>query len=148
MPMPPSLPPVIGATENALRALLLRVLSPTPVRNYEQWVYLNAASTSQDAMQAMAKVSDVLKRTSPAVATLRDRLSDTGLLNGDGGLSATGERVLRDARGRVQEATTALVAGIEPAELAASIHVLTVIRNRAEAMLSEMPDTGSDDGSN
>ncbi len=47
-------PMVIGRTENALRALLVRTLEPTGVDDYEAWVRMNAdtaALTAHDAAE-------------------------------------------------------------------------------------------------
>ena len=44
MPTPQPLPPIVGTTENALGALLERVLQGTPIGGRTVWLYLNLRS--------------------------------------------------------------------------------------------------------
>ncbi len=44
MPTPQPLPPIVKTTENALGALLERVLQDTPIGGRTVWLYLNLRS--------------------------------------------------------------------------------------------------------
>lgn len=86
----PSIPAVIGATENALRALLLTTLASTVIASYAEWVVLNAVSaagTDASSEQWRNETARALKTDiEPVEAALRER----GLIVGETQLSADG----------------------------------------------------------
>lgn len=142
MPTRP-LPPVIGATENALRSLLTRALTGSRIDGYEEWVYLNIRDTTDRPAEAERLITDALEQPHDRVAATRTRLVEAGLLNSDGSLTAAGHEQLDDCRQAVARTTQALVAGIAPAVLQATIDTLDTIRSRAEQLLlTDLPPTG------
>jgi len=130
-----SLPAVIGPTENALRALLLRVLEATPLASYEQWVALNLVDRHprpDDALTSAlhqglaidhAQAGDVLRA-----------LEATGQLHrADGAweVSPAGIDLLAQQRERVATLTAQLLDGIAEEDLATAVRVLDHVGARA-----------------
>jgi hypothetical protein len=128
------LPSEIGATENALRSLLIETLRGTQVAGYEQWVYLNVRE-SYDGEAVLARAAQVLKEPEDAVRTIQTELTAQGLLDQQGSLTSKGAEALAAARTRVTAETKSLTEGIEAAQVAITAEVLTTIRERAEARL-------------
>lgn len=126
----------IGATENALRALLDQTLASTPIADREQWIFLNAGNGPNDDL-AITRVASVLKTTEDAVRAIRQRLVDAGLLTTDYALSPDGQKQLTVARQLVAKATARLTDGIDPGQLATAAAVLNTMRTRAEGHLHD-----------
>jgi len=129
------LPPVIGATENALRPLLARALAGSLIEGYDEWVYLNIQERADDPAQVEELVADALKQPCEAVVAVRSRLVDAGLLDTEGLLTAAGREQLNRCRELVSETTQALIAGIDPAAVQTTIDTLDTVRTRAEQLL-------------
>ena len=130
-------PPItsqIGATENALRALLVAVLDGSGVEGYEAWVYLNVRAAYPDD-QVEQRVAEVLHGSAEVVTVVRDELIEGGTLTADATLSDLGATRLEEARRRVAGAVARVTDGIDPAELAVVEFVLARIRAQAEAEL-------------
>ncbi len=135
MPARP-LPPVIGATENALRPLLTHALAASLIGGYEEWVYLNVRERSDDPALVEELVGDALKQPGEVVTAVRARLVDSGLLDTEGSLTASGREQVNRLRETVSEMTQALTAGIDPASLQATIDTLDIVRTRAEQLFA------------
>ena len=135
MPARP-LPPAIGATENALRALLVHVLAGSLVSGYDEWVYLNIQERADDPARVDGLVADALKQPHAVVAAARTRLVGAGLLDSDGSLTGSGREQLERCRAMVSEMTQALTAGIDPAAVQTTIDTLDIVRTRAEQLLA------------
>jgi hypothetical protein len=129
------LPAEIGATQNALRKLLVETLRSTQIAGHDPWVYLNI-SEAVDREAVPVRAAQVLNQSDDAVRRIRADLTASGLLDRDGSLTPTGRDALEEARALVGAATSQLTEGIEPAHLAITAAVLTRMRERAEARLS------------
>ncbi len=131
----PSIPAVVGATENALRALLLTTLASTAIASYPEWVVLNAvnaAGTDASSEQWRHETARALKTDiEPIEAALRER----GLIVADTQLSDDGFEALGAARRAVGAATASLVEGMSESDVAAARRVLVTLRERAEALV-------------
>lgn len=135
MPTRP-LPPVIGATENALRPLLAHVLAGSLIGGFDEWVYLNIRDGADDPTRVEELVADALKQPREVVATIRTRLVDASLLDADGSLTAIGREQLSNRRGLVAQTTEALTVGIDPAAVQTTIETLDTVRTRAEQLFT------------
>ena len=135
MPAQP-LPPAIGATENALRALLVHVLAGSLIGGYDEWVYLNIHEQADDPARVDGLVADALKQPHAVVAAARARLVDAGLLDSHGSLTGSGREQLDRCRVMVSEMTQALTAGIDPAAVQTTIDTLDTVRTCAEQLLA------------
>ena len=132
------LPTVIGPTENALRALLTRILSRTPIKTYAAWVVLNAASTAQASASSgrwRDAVAYALKLEPEQVDELVGTLCGAGLVNVDGSLTAGGAAELALARSTVSATTARLTDGLSEEAQATARVVLDHIRGKAEELL-------------
>ena len=141
-PRPRTLPTVIGPTENALRALLVRLLAATPLGSYEQWAALNLADRGAgDEPALVGAVADGLATdVSTATGVLR-ALGDTGLLDRVDGTwrpSPAGAALLTRVRAHVAEATARVVDGLPEADVATAVRVLDHVRERAHAELTRL----------
>jgi hypothetical protein len=130
------LPTVVGPTENALRALLGRVLTVTTIGGYAEWVYLNVRSAAGDDAQVDAPVADALKQPVADVLLVRQRLGAGGLIDPAGALTSSGQDELRHGRKLVAAVTEKLTDGIDPVRLDVAADVLDTVRRRAEEELS------------
>lgn len=132
------LPTVIGLTENALRALLSKILAGTRIETYSAWVILNAMSRSDaqvDDESWRMKVADSLKI---GLASLNDeisRLSASGLVGKDGAVTEMGTAELAAGRTAVSETTAKLLEGINEEELMVAAAVLDRVRDEANKLL-------------
>lgn len=136
MPSTRPLPTVIGSTENALRALLTRTLSPMLVPSYPAWAVLNAASVADTSDNWRQTVGDNLKADLDEIEAVLAELRAVGLVNGEGTLTTNGNTVLTAARVAVRETTLRLVKGIDEVEQETARRVLDTIRRNAEELLS------------
>ena len=89
-----SLPPVIGATENALRRLLTRALAGSLIAGYDEWVYLNIQERADDPARVEELVADAIMQRRDVVAGARTRRVDAGLLDAEGSLTGSGREHL------------------------------------------------------
>ncbi len=130
------LPPVIGATENALRPLLAHALAGSLIGGYDEWVYLNIQEHADDPARVEELVADALTQPRETVAAARTRLVDAGLLDTEGLLTGSGREQLNLCRELVSETTQALTAGIDPAAVQTTIDTLDAVRARAEQLFA------------
>lgn len=137
MPNIPPLPAVLGPTENALRALLMALLAKTRIRSYLAWVVLNAANSAHTEQRGhwRGTVSKALKIQSAEVDSVLSQLHADGLVDSAGVPTDLGAAELAAARLAVASATSELVDGIDPADLATTSQVLEKVRAKAELLL-------------
>ena len=126
------LPTVVGPTENALRALLLRTLEPTPISSYEEWAYLNMRS----AGAPKEAIASALRVTPQDLSVVVDELVGRDLLDAPESITATGAEALRSAREVVTAMTRTLTEGIDEEDAAIARRVLDTLRVKAEALLA------------
>lgn len=134
MPSARPLPTVIGPTENALRALLARVLSSTPISSYPAWVVLNAASTGEPAWRDEA--ANALRADLAEIDRVGAELRASGLVDEVGIPTTTGTAELAAARATVAATTLRVVEGIDETDLETAGRVLDAVRQNAEELLS------------
>jgi hypothetical protein len=136
MPTQRPLPAVIGLTENALRALLTKVLSTTTIKTYSAWVVLNAAANAAPSSTTWQQsAADALKVTVADIDTCLAELQASGLLSYDGSQTPLGISDLAQARSAVATVTAKLVEGIGENEQQIAGTVLEQVRSRADALL-------------
>lgn len=135
MPARP-LSPVIGATENALRRLLIDALAGSPIGGYDEWIYLHVQGHTADPAQLDAAVSEALGQPAEGVVSVRTALVDAGVLGADGSPTGTGRDELHRCREMIAGITEALTAGIDPAAVQTTIDTLDTVRGRAERLLA------------
>lgn len=132
------LPTVIGPTENALRALLTKILSNTRIKTYSAWVVMNAIARVDTAGAPgtwQNTVAEALKVSAADVESCVAELRASGLMGDEGSLTAFGISELATARASVSAATARLVEGIGNDEQQIAAAVLDRVRGRAEEML-------------
>lgn len=130
------LPPAVGATENALRALLAEVIADGPIGGYAEWIFLNVIDRGGDPADLDQRVASVLGQHRDVAAAVRARLVGAGLIGSDGVLTEAGHEQLLRARTKVAEVTAVLTAGIDPGALAITMDTLDTVRTRAEGLLA------------
>lgn len=132
------LPMVIGSTENALRALLTKILSANRIKTYMAWVILNAASSggveNSDGSWRLA-VADALKVELAQVDDALAQLRAAGLLDDSGSLTALGSTELATVRSAVSAAISCMVDGIGDEDQMIARRVLDLIRRKADELL-------------
>lgn len=130
------LPTVVGPTENALRALLMRLLATTPLDCYEQWAALNLVDRHTGDDKALERVVvEALAVDDTEAATILRTLDDLGLLhrvNGAWRPSSAGADLLSLERQRVAAVTARLLDGIAATDLVTAVRVLDQVRERAQ----------------
>lgn len=131
MPTPQPLPPIVGATENALGALLGHVLRASPIGGRTVWLYLNLTQSGIPLSQIAARLDLSIE----SVESVRNQLQRSGLLDASGALTDVGESHLSAAHLSVGTATAQLTAGIDEADLDTTVRVLDTMRQRAHAMV-------------
>ncbi|MBD8078678.1 hypothetical protein [Cellulosimicrobium arenosum] len=122
------LPTVVGPTENALRALLVRTLRDTEIRGYDEWVVLSMTAGGAPPHAVVR----ALGAPDAHVSAVADALARRGLLADRTTLTARGHDVLDAARALVGHATAPLSAGIAPEHVQITTQVLDTLRTRAE----------------
>ena len=131
---------VIGPTENALRALLNRLLAVTPIRSYERWVALNVLARSACLRAEAGRVlADALKVDSARVDSILADLEAEDLINDAAEamrLSAAGVAALDEARPHISNVTARLVGSIPSASVEIMLQVLDEVRSNAELELA------------
>ena len=137
------LPTVVGPTENALRALLMRLLATTPLDSYRQWAALNLVDRhTGDHKALVGLVVEALGVDDTDVGTILRTLEDRGLLhrvNGAWRLSPGGADLLSLERQRVAAVTARLLDGIAAADLDTAVRVLDQVRERAQEERTRLP---------
>lgn len=142
-----SLPAVVGRTENALRALLLRTLDGTPLAGYEEWVALNLVDR-QPTHEGEGETGDVVDAVRRPLGLDRERaglllqaLVTRGLLTADDASHAVtpdGARLLASVRPAVAEMTRRVTEGLRGQDLAVAIDVLDHLSARARQELATL----------
>jgi DNA-binding MarR family transcriptional regulator len=137
MPAARPLPTVIGPTENALRALLSKILSTTRIKPYPAWVILNALSNADAASSGhwQLAIADALKVELGEVDDVLAQLHAAGLVSNHGSLTALGSSELATGRSAVSAATSRLVDGIGEEEQTTARLVLDHVLRKAEELL-------------
>ncbi|GAA2462786.1 hypothetical protein [Agromyces soli] len=136
MPSLRPLPTAIGATENALRELLARVLSPTAIPGYAGWIALNTLSVADAHGDWRQRAAAVLRTDSGELAAVLAELRAAGLLDEEERPTAAGAAELSAARAAVAATTLRLVEGVDETEQETTRRVLDTIRRRADELLS------------
>jgi hypothetical protein len=131
----PTLPMVIEATENALRALLGQELSRTQIAGYREWLYLNLRLSAPAPADVLGSLARILKEPLSAVTGLEQQLKAQGMLLEDGSLSTQAQNELQRGRELVRDITAHLLETFSSSELAFAIDVLTRLKQRAEQAL-------------
>jgi hypothetical protein len=132
------LPTVIGPTENALRALLTKILSTTRIKTYPAWVILNAVSnadTTTGGGNWRLAVAQALKVELDEIDDVFAQLRVAGLVGNDGLLTELGATDLATGRSAVSAATARMVDGIGDQEQATARLVLDHVRRKADELL-------------
>lgn len=130
----------IGETENALRAILIRVLAGTGL-DYTRWVALQFVSLSQSPVPVDAVIAQLergLKIAEPAARnTIADLQSRQILTVADDKASATeaGAALYQRLRDRISQVTQRLYADLSVEDLTAARRVLATVLERANAIL-------------
>ena len=133
--------PDIGRTENALRAVLQKVLRGTTL-DYHAWVALNVVSNSTPPISAAALrgvLAGGLKIDGATAVAVVEGLQTQGVLEraGDDIVSTSEGRTLYgrlDAA--VRHVTTLIYDGFDPEDLVVAHRVLSTITERANAILA------------
>jgi DNA-binding MarR family transcriptional regulator len=132
---------VIGQTENALGALINRVLARTG-GTFHQWVALNLTAVSGGAIdrdQLVSRMTGALKIADSAALAAIAELTASRLLEGLAGerprvgLTDAGQARYRQIRTAVGEITERLYRDLPADDLATAGRVLTTITARANA---------------
>ncbi len=143
MPTTPPLTQSIGLAENALRAILDRLLVAPGLR-YDQWVALNViaraeAPLSQD--QLMQHLVAALKREPATLLPMLDELTARDLITAPVGeaarvtLTPHGEAQVRSVRRNIADVTERVYGDLPPGDLTTTHRVLEVIAERASREL-------------
>jgi DNA-binding MarR family transcriptional regulator len=144
---PPFDPQLIGRTENALRAILDRLLAGTEV-GYPEWGALVLTVTgggSIDRNQLADRVARSLKVERETAESRIRGLAAKGLVQTGPEASAAvvpteaGQQLVRQVRAQVGEITGRLYGDIAAADLEAASRVLSTVLERAEAELDTRP---------
>jgi len=134
----------MGRTENALRALLMRTLTGTPVHSYEEWVTLNLIDSRAGGVDDDAEaLRGVLAVDRASARFLLDDLVARGLLlkhdERNHVLSRDGSDLLADLRSAVAGTSRRMLDGLALDDLAVTVRTLDRIRARADHELANTP---------
>lgn len=132
---------VIGEAENAIRAVLDRLLRRVG-NTFHQWVALNSVAIGGGSLAQQELVDRMIGGLkvdeAPVRATIAELLA-SGLLEQRGsrlGLTPLGDARHREIRAGIGEITARLYADLPTDDLAAAGRVLTVLTARANAELA------------
>lgn len=143
----PPLPPVIGRTENTLRALLLQTLTGSPVRSYPTWVAVNHVSEQPcEVAKFTAHLAEVFKSSDDDAGAVAQQLLRSGLLQITASgyvLTDLGRSALRQGRQQVGAATARLTEGLIDTDIDITVATLETIRVNAERELQMNRPTGA-----
>jgi haloalkane dehalogenase len=134
-------PQLLGEAENALRAVLGRVLAGTGV-TYQQWVLLNVTAAdgkAADRDRLTARATDALKISPAALDAEIAALTAAGYLDADRErvrLTPAGRQWHADRRAAVGQATGRIFSNLPEDDLAAATRVLTAVTTRANDLLA------------
>lgn len=134
------LPMVVGRTENALRALLMRSLEGTQLAGYEEWVALNLVDgRTEGGVDVLDSVCRQLGLDRGRAALLLDALVARGLVTCERtsyAVSRDGSTLLATLRPAVAGVSRRVVEGLLVEDLDVAIRVLDRLRVEAERELT------------
>ena len=136
---PPLNTQVIGQTESALGALLEPLLADAGI-TFQQWLVLTVTTASggrTDRGQLVARIAAASKIDGMEVESAIAELTAAGLATATGPLALTdsGQDAYQRIRGAIDELNAELFA-FPPEDLAAAGRVLTIVTERANAVLA------------
>jgi len=143
----PTLTQSIGQAENALRAVLDRLLAETGT-TFVQWVTLNMLARGGSAVQQQQLVRQIeaaLKLEEPTVLATLGELTALGLVTtppGDGArveLTTAGDAQFQRLRERIDSVSERLYGDLPIDDLAVTRRVLGIVAERANAELGRAP---------
>ncbi len=142
----PTLTQSIGQAENALRAVLDRLLAETGT-TFVQWVTLNMLArggSSVQQEQLVRQISAALKLDEPTVLATLDELTTLGLITPPGEAARVEPTTAGDAqfhrlRQRIDSVTERLYGDLPMDDLATTRRVLGIVTERANAELGRPP---------
>ena len=135
---PPLNTQVIGKAESALGALLEPLLATAEI-TFNEWLVLTvtaASGGSVDRGQLVARIAGARKIDAAAIGTAIAELAAAGMLIDQGSVAITevGRGTYHRIRDAVEEITARLF-DFPPQELAAAGRVLSILTERADALL-------------
>lgn len=138
----PPLAPLIGQTENTLRAVLNRQLAGTEV-TYPQWtaVILTATGGPVGRDQLTTRLAGALQADQATAVSHIDALAASGLVQATPGpssriaLTEAGQQLLSRVQKQTSEITQRLWGDLPAADLEATRRVLSTVLERAQAEL-------------
>ena len=136
---PPLNTQVIGQAESALGALLEPLLADAGI-TFQQWLVLTVTTASggrADRGQLVARIAGARKIDPTEVESAIAELTAAGLATAAGPLALTdsGQDMYQRIRGAIDELNAELFA-FPPEDLAAAGRVLTIVTERANAVLA------------
>jgi DNA-binding MarR family transcriptional regulator len=142
----PPLTQSIGQAENALRAVLDRLLAETGT-TFVQWVTLNMIARSGSAVQheqLVRQIEAALKLEEPTVLATLGELSALGLLTPPGEaarveLTTVGDAQFQRLHQSIDSVTERLYGDLPMDDLVATRRVLGIVTERANAELGAAP---------
>ena len=135
---------VIGQTESALGAILDPILAQTRI-SFPQWLVLTVAASgggSAERDQLVSRITDARKVEDAVVLAAVTDLAGAGLVAEDSGqvtLTRAGQTRYQDVRARIADVTARLFADLAADDLRTAGRVLTIITERANAVLAGSP---------
>jgi DNA-binding MarR family transcriptional regulator len=140
----PTLTQSIGQAENALRAVLDRLLAESAT-TFVQWVTLTMLARGGSAVQhqqLVRQVETALKLEEPTVLATLDELTTLGLITPPGeaarvALTTAGEAQFQGLRQRIESVSERLYGDLPMDELATTRRVLGIVAERANAELGQ-----------
>ncbi len=142
----PPLTQSIGQAENALRAVLDRLLAETET-TYVQWVTLNMLARGGSAVQQeqmVRQISGALKLDEPTVLATLGELTTLGLITSPGDparveLTTAGDAQFHHLRQSIDSVTVRLYGDLPIDDLATTRRVLGIVTEPANAELGRPP---------
>jgi DNA-binding MarR family transcriptional regulator len=141
----------IGQAENALRAILDRILAQTRI-TFVQWVMLNMISRGESGVareQLVRQIAGALKLDEQPILAALGGLTTRTLITGQSGetgrvaLTAAGEELFHTLRQRIESVAEHLYGDLPAEELAITRRILEVVTERANVELRrEEPSAG------
>ncbi len=133
--------PMIGQTENALRAVLMRTLNGTEL-DYYRWVALKVVSDSREPLSAydlVARLKGALKIDDATATESIDYLKAHDILDHAGDVltpTESGTALYRRLSDQIRENAQKIYAGLAADDLAVAYRVLSTITDQANALLA------------
>jgi len=136
----------IAIAETALRAVLTRTLCGTGL-TFQRWVAMKLVADSMTAVPVttlVTRIHDLLKLDEPTVLAAIDDLQAMDLVERIGhkvSITLRGMSLHRQLCEETGEISQRIYAGLDPDDLAATHRVLTIVTERANAVLAERQAT-------